>query len=102
VNILIFTINSNSQYVKLIKDKFPDVNVATKTIVKGEDIKLSMDNKKYDIYLYESEYTNIIAPYLIDLNNILPKEHINLYDTKVVSELGTFKNELISLVSTFH
>ena len=53
---------------------------------------------KFDIYIYDSKYTNIYGPYLLDLKNNLPEEHIEMYNPKVVSEICTYKDKVVGLV----
>jgi len=51
-------------------------------------------NNKYDLYIYNNKYTNIYAPYLIDLKKHLPKEYIEMFNSKVVKETCTYENKL--------
>jgi len=57
-----------------------------------------INNKIYDIYIYDNKYTKIYGPYLLDLKDNLPKEYIELYDSKIVSEVCTYKDKLVGLV----
>jgi len=55
-------------------------------------------NKHYDIYFYENTSLSLYSPFLLDLNEHLPKSFINLYDPKVVRELCTYDDRLIGIV----
>jgi len=55
-------------------------------------------NKNYDIYIYDSKYVNLYSPYLLDLNINLPKDHIELYNSKIIKETCTYKDKLLGLV----
>jgi len=53
---------------------------------------------KYDIYIFDNRYTNIYGPYLLDLKENLPKEYIEMYDSKILSETSYYKDKLVGLV----
>jgi len=59
---------------------------------------LKKQNNSYDIYLYSSTYTSMYGPYLLNLNLNLPKEHIEMYNSKVLKGECTYKDELVGLV----
>jgi len=92
-------LESQSAYLNLIKKQFPDVNTEILNYSRLSELKLLLAkySKKYDIFIYDSQYTNIIAPYLLDLSQQLSKEHINMYDTNLISETGIYKDELVGL-----
>jgi len=54
-------------------------------------------NEVYDIYVYDNKYTNIYGPYLLDLKDNLPKEYIEMYDSKIVNDVCTYKDEVVGL-----
>jgi len=59
---------------------------------------LKKSNSPFDIYIYESIYTNIYGSYLLNLNDYLPKEHIEMYNSKLVKEEFIYgKDELVGL-----
>ena len=44
------------------------------------------NNNTKDIYFYDSKYTNLYGPYLLNIRDKLSKEHIEKYDPRIVSE----------------
>jgi len=52
-----------------------------------------ISNKKFDVYYYSNRYTKLYAPYLLDLNDNLPKEHIEMYNSKVIKETCSYKDK---------
>jgi len=52
---------------------------------------------KFDIYIFDNRYTNIYGPYLLDLRGNLPKEHIEMYDSKILNETSYYKDKLVGL-----
>jgi len=60
---------------------------------------LKKSNNPYDIYVYNSRYTDIYGPYLLNLSLNLPKEHIKMYDSDILRDecIYTENNELIGL-----
>ena len=58
---------------------------------------LKKSTSPYDVYYYDSTYLNIYGPYLLNLSDYLPKEHIDMY--KIVKEACTYgENEVVGLV----
>jgi len=53
--------------------------------------------KTYDIYYYDSNYSFIFGPYLLNLKDHLEKEYIEMYDPKILKETGTYKDAVIGL-----
>jgi len=53
---------------------------------------------KYDIYFYETTYVSLYGSYLLDLNNYLSHEFVDMYDSRVISELCHFSDKLIGIV----
>jgi len=50
-------------------------------------------NNKYHLYTFNNQFTNIYAPYLLDLKKHLSKEYIEMFNSKVVNETCTYKNK---------
>eukprot|EP00833_Pecoramyces_ruminatium_P010649 jgi/Orpsp1_1/1184681/evm.model.c7180000090536.1 len=67
--------NSNMMYESLLKKK----------------------RSKYDIYFYDSSWTQKFCPYFIDLRQYLEEEHINMYNKDIVSKTCLCQNSLIGL-----
>jgi len=55
-------------------------------------------NNMYDIFYYDSLYSFIFGPYLLNLKDYLPKEFIEMYDAKIINETCTHQNSLVGLV----
>ena len=56
------------------------------------------NNTNYDIFYYDSKYSFIFGPYLLNLKDHLEKELIDIYDSKIINETCTYKDSLIGLV----
>jgi len=54
----------------------------------------------FDIYIYDFKNTDILGPYLLDLKNSLPKEHIEMYDSRIIKETCIYEEELVGLVKS--
>ncbi|ORX75704.1 periplasmic binding protein-like II [Anaeromyces robustus] len=83
INIDLFTRNNAS----LVESSF----------ILTEESYLKRKSDKYDIYFYDNIYTPRLGPYLIDLNNYLSKQHIDMYDEKIISQIGYLNNKLVGL-----
>jgi len=55
-------------------------------------------DKRYDIYFYENEYIVDYDKYLMDLNEVISKEHLNMFDSEIIQEVCTKNGALIGLV----
>jgi len=59
------------------------------------------DSKKkiviYDILFYDIVYSHRFGPYLLNLYDILPKDHIDMYHPKVIQESCNFKDKIVGL-----
>jgi len=58
---------------------------------------LMKKTKKYDLFFYDSSYTQKYGKHLLDLNKYLPKEHIEMYNKKIISESCMYKDKLIGI-----
>jgi len=67
-------------------------SLAESSLKKSND-KTSSNNNKYDMYTFSNRYTKVYAPYLLDLRKNLPKEFIEMFNSKVVNETCSYKNE---------
>jgi len=52
-------------------------------------------NKKYDIYAYDFQYLNIFSPYLLELEEYLPKNLTDLYSSKNNKKLTTYNGHIL-------
>jgi len=83
--------------VELIKFENPtDSDVNYKSLVESSLIK-SNNKKKYEIYFYNLRFIDIYGPYLLDLKELLPKEHIEKYNPKVISDTCYYNDQLVGL-----
>ncbi|ORY31687.1 hypothetical protein LY90DRAFT_76374 [Neocallimastix californiae] len=56
-------------------------------------------SSKYDLYFYDNAYTQTYGPYLLDLKQYLPKEHIDIYNSELLSQSCEYENKLVGLVN---
>jgi len=63
---------------------------------------LKKSTEKFDMFIYSNRYTDIFAPYLLDLKGYLSDEYIHMYNSKVLKETCNHKEELIGLVKYFN
>ncbi|ORX82376.1 periplasmic binding protein-like II [Anaeromyces robustus] len=61
---------------------------------------LKKKNNKYDMYFYDFSFLKKYGPYLLDLKELLPKEHINMYDDNILSSICTYEDKLVGIPST--
>ena len=55
-------------------------------------------NKKYDLFFYDNQYIKDLDKYFVDLSNYIEEEHINQYDSNILSLICYENNKLIGLV----
>ena len=53
---------------------------------------------KYDIIVFDVVYSQKFGPYFLDLKKYLPQNHIDLYNSNLLSFIGTYKNKIVGLV----
>ena len=53
---------------------------------------------KYDIFFYDNSYTSTFGPYLLDMSKYLDKDHIDMYDQRILSQIGYLGDKLVGLV----
>jgi len=58
---------------------------------------LKRKNNKYDIYFYESSYLPLYSSYLLELGNVLPKEHVDMYDKTIMSQISYNKGKMLGI-----
>ncbi|ORX84846.1 periplasmic binding protein-like II [Anaeromyces robustus] len=56
---------------------------------------LKKKNHKYDIFIYDYTYLKNYSPYLLDLKNLFPKEHIDMYNKQVLSQACEYDGKLL-------
>ncbi|OUM60623.1 hypothetical protein PIROE2DRAFT_13569 [Piromyces sp. E2] len=47
---------------------------------------LQKKSDKYDLYFYDNVYSSKFGSHFYDLNDILPKEHIDMYEYEIISQ----------------
>jgi len=57
-------------------------------------------NKKYDLFFYDNQYIKDLDKYFVDLSNYIEEEHINQYDSNILSLICYENNKLIGLPVT--
>ncbi|ORX79048.1 periplasmic binding protein-like II [Anaeromyces robustus] len=53
--------------------------------------------KKFDLFFYDNAFTPKYGEYLLDLKEYLPKEHITLFDSKLISSSCLYDDKIIGL-----
>ncbi|ORX50629.1 periplasmic binding protein-like II [Piromyces finnis] len=117
LNALAFFFDKNTEYYSTIINKFNkysienklDITIEINVVTSGGtsssvndygemiEVLLKKYDNKYDIYFYENTYLQKYSPYLLDLSNYLPKDYIDMYDQKTISELCRYDNKLIGI-----
>jgi len=117
LNALAFNFDRYNQFYESVIQQFNNYANATNLDIEielklftGENIGSLLDDSrsvvesvlkrkanKYDIYFYETSYVALYSPYLLDLNNYLSYEFVEMYDSRVISELCLFNNKLIGI-----
>ncbi|KAL6631525.1 periplasmic binding protein-like II, partial [Neocallimastix sp. 'constans'] len=64
------------------------------------DNLLQKKTKKYDIFFYYGTYTKRYGKYFINLEDWLPKEHIDMYDPQIISKSCLYNNKVVGLPIT--
>ncbi|ORX84845.1 hypothetical protein BCR32DRAFT_266083 [Anaeromyces robustus] len=59
---------------------------------------LKKKNNKYDIYFYDITYIKNYSPYLLDLKDLIPKEHLSMFDENILSQMCYYEDELPSTI----
>ncbi|KAL6630729.1 periplasmic binding protein-like II, partial [Neocallimastix sp. 'constans'] len=58
---------------------------------------LKSKKRKYDMYFFEYIYNSRFGPYFINLQEYLPKEHIDIYSEGITPQLCVFNDKWVSL-----
>jgi len=61
------------------------------------DSFLLRKSNKYDLYFYNSIYTWSFEHHFLNLKELLPKDHVDMY-TDIDSEMFSYNNKLVGLV----
>ncbi|OUM63572.1 hypothetical protein PIROE2DRAFT_61201 [Piromyces sp. E2] len=72
---------------------FNNMALMVENLLKKKDVK-------YDIIFYDNGLSSIYGPYLLNLDKYLPKEHIDMYNHKILSQIGYYNDYLVGLPST--
>jgi len=59
---------------------------------------LKKKKSKYDIFFFDNSLTSTYGPYLLDMSKHLEKDHINMYNKHILSQVGYYKDKLVGLV----
>ena len=65
------------------------------------DQLLDRKSNKYDIYFYYGGYTSQYGEHFVDLNEYIPKKHLNFYKYDYLKQCNIYKNKLVGLVNIF-
>ncbi|ORY59001.1 periplasmic binding protein-like II [Neocallimastix californiae] len=61
------------------------------------DMFLSKKSDKYDLFFYYASYTKKYGPHFEDLKELLPKEHIDMYDKDIISKSCLYNDKVVGL-----
>jgi len=59
---------------------------------------LQQKKTKYDMLIYDPLYTRRFYPYLVNLRDVIPKEHLDMYNGDA-KKIGVYKNSWVGLVN---
>ncbi len=62
---------------------------------------LKKKNTKYDIFFYDGTVSQNYGPYLVDLNTVIPKVQLDMYNKNILSQVSEYKDKIVGLVSVF-
>ena len=74
-----------------------DSDVNYKSLVESSLIR-SNNKNKFEIYFYNLRFIDIYGPYLLDLKELLPKKHIEKFNSKVIPDTCFYNDKLVGLV----
>jgi len=94
INNLNITLNIENMIFKNPKDSYENFKSLVETSLRKSNDNISKNSNKYDLYTYSNQYTNIYAPYLLNLKKHLPNGYIEMFNSKIVKETCTYKNVL--------
>ncbi|KAG4083812.1 periplasmic binding protein-like II [Neocallimastix lanati (nom. inval.)] len=120
INAIAFTQNGGgtlyspiiNEFNQLSKDQNLDISIKLNLLSSGNSTTSSVNyeelldsifkrkSKKYDLIFYDNIYTSKFEPYLLDLNNLLPEEHIKMYIPGVITQIGYHNNKLVGFPIT--
>jgi len=64
-----------------------------------EHLLKKQKSEKYDIIYYDNIFSRKFAPYLVDLTEYLPQEHIDLYQNEITKQTSYYNDKLIGIVT---
>jgi len=75
-------------------------NSTTEVTGYGSTIEALLNRKseKHDLFFYDNIYSAKFGNHFLNLDDFLPKEHVDDYNYDIISKSCTNKNSLISLV----
>jgi ABC-type glycerol-3-phosphate transport system substrate-binding protein len=62
-----------------------------------EHLLKKQKSEKYDIIYYDNIFSRKFAPYLVDLTEYLPQEHIDLYQNEITKQTSYYNDKLIGI-----
>jgi len=66
------------------------------------DTLIKKKNNKYELYFYDNIYSSKFGRYLLNLEDFLPKEHIDMYKPGIASQSCVYKKKWVGLVIIFY
>jgi len=62
------------------------------------ELLLNKKSLKYDLYFYDSVYSAKFGKHFTNLYEYLPREHINMYNSNIISNSCIYNSHLIGLI----
>ncbi|OUM57162.1 hypothetical protein PIROE2DRAFT_17922, partial [Piromyces sp. E2] len=61
------------------------------------DDLLIKQTTKYDLFFYDNTLTSNYGPHLLNLNKWIPKEHIEMYNQQILSQIAYYGDNLVGI-----
>eukprot|EP00833_Pecoramyces_ruminatium_P003884 jgi/Orpsp1_1/1177916/evm.model.c7180000063310.1 len=114
VNALLYTSNFSDELYHSLIEKFNkyskennldisliiNINTGSLNVTAQNEFILNLFKKKstkYDLYLYDNIYSSNYGDYFLDLNEYLPKSHLDIFNNDIISNSCVYNDKLIGL-----
>lgn len=86
--------------IELLVNSYSSLNSTTSFDDFGNSMEylLNKGNKKYDIFFFDPMFTKKYSPYFVNLEEYLPKEHMDLYSKGIAPKICTYDGKWVGLV----
>ncbi|KAL6590477.1 periplasmic binding protein-like II [Neocallimastix californiae] len=92
----------NNLNIKLKLNLFSELNstIITTDYESTLDSLFQRKSNKYDLIFFDNIYIKRFGPYLLNLKNVLPKDHIDMYMEGVAKQTCMYNDKLVGLPMT--